>query len=95
MRLFCFSFYYLRINLIRKCENNYLTNICIGIIKLIKSTFIQFFNFFFFFFCTLYVGINNTKAKDQVLDMIEIYNLTDPLKWVRKIRMFDMTKLQM
>ena len=25
----------------RKCENNYLINICIGIIKLIKSTFIQ------------------------------------------------------
>ena len=40
-RLFCFSFYYLRINLIRKCENNYLINICIGIIKLIKSTFKQ------------------------------------------------------
>ena len=42
-----------------------------------------------------YVGINNPKAKDKVLDRIEIYNLTDPLKWVRKIRMFDMTKLQM
>ena len=42
-----------------------------------------------------YVGINNPKAKDQVLDRIEIYNLTDPLKWVRKISMFDMTKLQM
>ena len=42
-----------------------------------------------------YVGINNPKAKDKVLDRIEIYNLTDPLKWVRKISMFDMTKLQM
>jgi hypothetical protein len=42
-----------------------------------------------------YVGINNPKAKDKALDMIEIYNLTDPLKWVRKISMFDMTKLQM
>ena len=42
-----------------------------------------------------YVGINNPKAKDKALDRIEIYNLTDPLKWVRKIRMFDMTKLQM
>ena len=27
-----------------------------------------------------YVGINNPKAKDQVLDMIEIYNLTDPFR---------------
>jgi hypothetical protein len=48
-RLFCFSFYYLRINLIRKCENNYHINICIGIIKLIKSTFIQFFGILFLY----------------------------------------------
>jgi hypothetical protein len=41
-RLFCFSFSYLRINLIRKCENNYIINICIGISKLIKNTFILF-----------------------------------------------------
>ena len=27
-----------------------------------------------------YVGINNPKAKDKVLDMIEIYNLTDPFR---------------
>jgi exonuclease III len=27
-----------------------------------------------------YVGIINPKAKDKVLDMIEIYNLTDPLR---------------
>ena len=26
------------------------------------------------------VGINNPKAKDKVLDMIEIYNLTDPFR---------------
>jgi exonuclease III len=27
-----------------------------------------------------YVGINNPEAKDQVLDMIEIYILTDPFR---------------
>ena len=50
-RLLCFSFYYLRINLIRKCENSYIINICIGIIKLIKSAFIHFV---LIFFCILF-----------------------------------------
>ena len=27
-----------------------------------------------------YVGINNSKAKDKVLDIIEIYNFTDPFR---------------
>ena len=49
-RLLCFSFYYLRINLIRKCENSYIINICIGIIKLIKSAFIHFVLIFFAYY---------------------------------------------